>query len=134
MCAQSGETVEYVLPAIFDEAWDVIQGEAYFHETKIKKHLGKDFIKLIIDGASGSGKTRIGLELYKKLEAEKHSLGLRRVHYVYVDCSDLQPQDRDIFAFSCANLALNKALTKSRNPCVRTLSASCWAWLKPSAV
>lgn len=76
--SQSGSAVLYVEPECF--------GEAFMLFTELLRNTGsKAAIKLFIDGASGSGKTRMALELFLKLDREKGSFCLQRVGYVAIN-------------------------------------------------
>lgn len=72
-------------PCVFDSAWEVIASQSAALNQYPRYPLGKKFCKLFVDGVSGSGKTRVGFELFKKLEQEKKTLGLENVRYAYID-------------------------------------------------
>jgi len=62
--------VEYVPPVIFDDAYiDFTFDLTVYADVESQKTLRNVFI----DGASGSGKTRFGYELYKRLAREKQA-------------------------------------------------------------
>jgi hypothetical protein len=81
----------------------------------------RNFIKLFIDGASGSGKTRFGWELYKELEVRQENLGLGQVFYAFVDAGgppfsslDLQPDPSVVAASVAQHLVAKNAINCSR--------------------
>lgn len=92
---QAGAAVNYLEPPhVFSKAWDTLKREI----TVNYKPLDQLFCKLFIDGASGSGKTRIGYELFRKLQREASSLGLTNVRYAYLNAGDLTENDTNIFS------------------------------------
>jgi hypothetical protein len=89
--------VNYVKPCIFDRAWKVIASQSAALSRHPLSSLRKTFCKLFIDGVSGSGKTRVGFELFKKLEQEKTTLSLESVCYAYIDAKTGLSDTSDIF-------------------------------------
>jgi hypothetical protein len=84
-----GSSVHYQKPTIFDQA--------YYDMTAVCRMagIGREFYKVFIDGGSGSGKTRMGWELYKRLAKDvgDGKLQVHKVHYVSV----LQGPDEPMF-------------------------------------
>jgi hypothetical protein len=89
--------VNYVKPCVFDRAWEVIASQSAALNQYPHSPLGKKFCKLFIDGVSGSGKTRVGFELFKKLEQEQKTLGLENVCYAYIDADSELRDTSNIF-------------------------------------
>jgi hypothetical protein len=69
--------VEYLEPTVFSKVYDALTLVLKSGAPSIKT-----CTKLYVDGASGSGKTRMGMELYRRLQNGKNRFDLHRVAYL----------------------------------------------------
>jgi hypothetical protein len=76
---QNGANVEYVRPHCFEKAYAALTSVCHNPAS------ARAFIKLFIDGASGSGKTRLGWELFNEVQRKATRLKLKHVSYAMVD-------------------------------------------------
>lgn len=85
-----GSSVRYQPPLIFEAAYSDMTAICRTHDPT---RLGRDFYKVFIDGGSGSGKTRMGWELYKRLakDVDERKLQVHKVHYVPVSQGPEEP-------------------------------------------
>jgi hypothetical protein len=72
--------VHFLKPAGFDEAYNALV--AVLHDDAGAMRM---YYPLLIDGASGCGKTRMAVELYRKILKEAESMKLTKVAYAFVD-------------------------------------------------
>lgn len=75
-----GTSVSYQPPIIFDAAYVAMTSHCK------SDGLGRDYYKVFIDGGSGSGKTRMGWELYRRFarQVADGNSKVRKVHYVSI--------------------------------------------------
>ena len=89
-----GSSVRYQPPLTFEAAFSDMTAICRTHDPT---RLEREFYKVFIDGGSGSGKTRMAWELYKRLATDvgDDKLQVHKVHYVPV----LQgPEEADLKA------------------------------------
>jgi hypothetical protein len=105
----TGANIEYIRPPCFQHAYSTLTSVCDISAVK------RSFVKVFVDGASGSGKTRLGWELFKEVQRKAKDLGLKHVSYGLVDAGGPPLSDPQATQYSAdqAAAAVAQSLVRS---------------------